>query len=333
MPVVSVITDEGIVGNSCGVSGLGMAEYLASLRPLLIGEDPIYRERIWQKIWAMDRVLLLPQPALGIIDVALWDIAGKVANMPLYQMLGAYRNKVRVYASSSQYSSVNEYVDEAIELKKRGVQAYKLHVSGIPSEDLAVCQAVRSAVGDEMMLILDAVACYDRAQAVKVGRELEKLNFHWYEEPISDFDIDGLVQLCSALDIPIAGKEVTPGNLYSSTEYIVRGALDIIRASVLYSGGITAVKKTASFAEAFGLKCEIHSNDNPLMSAANIHVSCSIKNCDFYEWYVPQESQWDLGVKNNLKLDSDGCVHVPEGAGLGIEIDWDYINSHTVVQV
>ena len=333
VPIVRIITDEGVEGNSCGISGLGLAEYLASLRPLLLGEDPLYREKLWQKLWEMSRVLFLPQPALGVIDVALWDIGGKVANLPVYQMLGAYRDKIRAYASSAQYPDVQAYVEEALKLKERGLTAYKLHASGIPNQDLAVCRAVREAVGDEMILMHDPVGRYDHEQALKVGRELEKLNFYWYEEPISDFDIHGLIQLCSALDIPIAGKEALPGNLYSTPEYITRGALDIIRADVLYSGGITAVKKTAALAEAFGVKCEIHTNDNPLMNAANIHVSCSIRNCDFYEWFLPEELQWDLGVKDSLRIDNEGYVHVPKGAGLGIEIDWDYINSHTTATV
>ena len=329
VPIFRIFTDEGIEGTSCGRSGLLLAQYLASLKPLLIGEDPLYIERIWQKLWQMDRVTHPPSPALGVVDVALWDIVGKAANLPIYQLLGAYRDKVKAYASSAQYPNVEAYVKQALECKARGFTAYKLHVSGIPSEDLAVCRAVREAVGDDMILMHDPVGLYDREQAMMVGRELEKLNFYWYEEPVSDFDIDGLIQLRNALDIPIVALETLPGNIYIRAQYIARGAVDIVRADVCNHGGITPLKKIASLAEAFGMKCEIHVCPNPWTDTANLHVICAIKNCEFYEWFVPDELL-QFGVKENLKLDSEGYVHVPKGPGLGIEPDWEYIDSHTI---
>lgn len=328
VPVFRVFTDEGIEGTSFGRDGLRLAHYLDSLKPLLIGEDPLYVEKIWQKMWTMSRMMHLPDTALGTIDIALWDIVGKAANLPLYQVLGAYRDKVRVYASTIQYLKVEDYVKESLKLKKRGFTALKLHVSGIPSEDLAVCRAVREAVGDDMVLMHDPVGLYSREEALMVGRELEKLNFYWMEEPISDTDMGGLIQLCNSLDIPIATLEVFPGAIYTRAQYIARGAVDMVRSDTLYNGGITPLKKTASLAEAFGIKCEIHCNPNPLANAANLHVICSIKNCDFYEWMVP-EGIWDFGVKKSIKLDEEGYVHVPKGPGLGLEVDWEYINTHT----
>lgn len=329
IPVFRVFTDDGIEGTSFGRDGLRLAHYLDSLKPLLLDEDPLYVERIWQKMWTMSRMMHLPDTALGTIDIAIWDIIGKAANLPIYQLLGAYRDKVRAYASSGQYPSVEAYVKQALELKARGFTAYKLHVSGNPSEDLAVCRAVREAVGDDMILMHDPVGLYSREQALKVGRELEKLNFYWLEEPIQDTDVDGLVQLCSALDIPIATLEVLPGAMYTRAQYIARGAVDMVRSDTLYNGGITPLKKTASLAEAFGMKCEVHCNPNPLANAANLHVICSIKNCDFYEWMVP-EGIWDFGVRESIKLDDEGYVHVPKAPGLGLEIDWEYIDSHTI---
>jgi len=188
---------------------------------------------------------------------------------------------------------------------------------------------VREAVGDDMVLMYDPVARYDHNQALMVGRELEKLGFYWFEEPIRDTNMSGLIQLCNDLDIPIASLEVIPGNIYSRAQYIARGAVDIVRSDTLFNGGITPLKKTASLAEAFGMKCEIHYNPNPLANAANLHVMCSIKNCDFFEWVVP-EWLWDFGVKENIKLDDEGYVHVPEGPGLGLEVDWEYVDRHTI---
>ena len=329
VPIIRIFTDEGVEGTSCGRGGLPLAQYVASLKQLLLGEDPLYVERIWQKIWSMNRILHQPQPALGPVDVALWDIVGKVADLPIYQLLGAYRDKVRAYASSTQYPDIESYVKEALECRAKGFSAYKLHVSGIPNEDLAVCRGVREAVGDEMILMHDPVGLYDRRQALMVGRELEKLNFYWLEEPIQDTDIEGLLGLCNALDIPIASLEVLPGNLYTRAQYIAKGAVDIVRSDTCYNGGITPLKKIASLCEAFGINCEIHCCPNPWMNAANLHVMCSIKNCDFYEWMVP-EGIWDFGVKEAIKFDDEGFVHVPKKPGLGLEINWEYIDSHTI---
>lgn len=329
VPILRIITDEGIEGNSCGISGKALAPYLISLKPLLQGKDPLFREELWQKLWEQSRMLFAPPIVLSMIDVALWDIAGKVATLPICQLLGGYREKVRAYASSPQFSNVEEYINAVLEYKARGFTACKLHVPCIPSKDLEICRAVREAVGDEMILMLDPVGAYDREQALMVGKELEKLNFYWYEEPISDFDIQGLAQLCRDLDIPIATLEVLPGDLYARAQYIAAGAVDMIRSDVMCNGGITSLKKTASLAEAFGIKCEIHGNTNPLMNAANLHVICSIKNCDFYESIMAEEIT-EFGVKEGIKIDHEGYAHVPKGPGLGMEVDWEYIDGHTI---
>lgn len=335
VPVVRILTDVGIEGNgfiSLTASGVATAQYLSPLKPLLIGEDPLDRERLWHKLWSISRLLHLPQPALGAIDVALWDIGGKVANLPIYQLLGGYREKVRACASTMQLTSLDAYVEQALQCKEKGYTALKLHVEGIPERDLAVCRAVRKAVGDDMTLMHDPVGLYDHEQALMVGRELEELKFYWYEEPLPDTDIHGLTQLSNALDIPIAGLEDLPGNFYTVAEYITSGALDIIRGDVLLKGGITSLKKMAALAEAFGMKCEIHLSLSPVMNAANLHVACAIRNCDFYESFVPEEI-FNFGVKKDIEIDKQGYAHVLKGPGLGMEIDWDYINKYTIATI
>jgi len=231
-----------------------------------------------------------------------------------------------------QLPNVDAYVQQALQWKEKGYTAMKLHVEGVPEKDLAVCRAVRNAVGDGMTLMHDPVGLYDHEQALRVGRELEDLDYYWYEEPLPDTDIHGLRQLSKALDISIAGLEDLPGSVYTAAEYITSGALDIIRGDVLLKGGITSLKKIAALAEAFGMKCEIHLSLSPVMNAANLHVACSIKNCDFYESFVPEEV-FNFGVKKDIEIDRQGYAHVPKGPGLGMEIDWDYINKHTIATI
>ena len=329
VPVLRVLCDDGTEGVAFGRDGARLGHYLAALRPLLLGEDPLYVERIWQKLWTSTRMMHMPDTALGTVDIALWDIVGKVAGLPLYKVLGAYRDKVQVYASSAQFPDIGSYIRQVHALKERGIKAYKLHVSGIPSEDLAVCRAVREAAGDDMTLMHDPVGLYDRREALMVGRELEKLGFLWLEEPVPDTDIQGLIQLRQSLDIQISSLEMLPGGIYSRAHYIASGAVDSVRSDTLHNGGITALRKTAALAEAFNLKCEIHCIPNTWSNAANLQVTCAIKNCDWYEWMMP-EALWDFGVKEGIHLDGEGYAHVPQGAGIGLEVDWEYIERNTV---
>ncbi|MFC1979217.1 enolase C-terminal domain-like protein [Chloroflexota bacterium] len=342
IPIITIITDDGIEGTSFGTDGLLQAQYLDLVKPMLLGKDPLYPEKIWQEIWPVTSWAgRFPATVLGTVDIAIWDIVGKAANLPIYKLLGAYRDKVAAYASlmpSGPKWPVEAYAKNAVECKARGFTAYKLHISktwfGSPNEDLnehvAICRGVREAVGDDMVLMYDPSTRYDRNQALKVGRELEKLDFYWFEEPIKLTDVDGLIHLCRSLDIPIAALEVLPGNIYTRAQYITRGAVDIVQSDTLVNGGITPLKKTASLAEALGMNCEIHFCSNPLANAANLHVMCSIKNCSFFEWVVPDGGRYQFGLKEGIKLDDEGYVHVPEGPGLGLEVDWEYVDNHTI---
>jgi L-alanine-DL-glutamate epimerase-like enolase superfamily enzyme len=329
IPVLTIITDDGIEGIAMGFSGKEIVQYLVSIKPFLIGKNPLYREELWQQIWAQSRERLYSPVILGMIDVALWDIAGKAANLPIYQLLGAYRDKIQAYASTPMISDKKVMVDLLLEYQAKGFNAFKLHMNtGSAIKDIELCRAVRDALGDNAIIMHDAIATYDHREALMVGRELEKLNYYWFEEPISSMDTCGLTNLCRDLDISIAFQSF-PGNLFSRAQDIIHGATDIVRGDVLYSEGITALKKTAALAEANFMKCEIHGLFNPVMNAANLHVMCSIKNSDFYE-YITVDEISEFGVKQGIKIDDKGYAHVPQKPGIGLEIDWDYINRCTI---
>jgi L-alanine-DL-glutamate epimerase-like enolase superfamily enzyme len=173
----------------------------------------------------------------------------------------------------------------------------------------------------------DSFGKYNREQALWLGRRLEELNFLWYEEPTHEWDIEGYAQLCAALDIPILGLESVPGSMFTTPEYILRRAVDMVRSNVTNKGGIGPVKKTASLAEAFGMNCEIHAGMSPLSNAANLHVIGSIKNCTFCELMVPRDT-FSAGVIEDVKIDKEGYVKIPNKPGLGLELDWKSINAH-----
>lgn len=333
--LVTVSTDQGIEGYSMGravggAPGIILGQEVVSVaKNLVVGESPFDREKIWQKMWSMTTRVRLSIFALSCIDVALWDIAGKALSIPVYELIGACRDKVPAYASSGVHSVVEEYVDEVLLCREKGYRAYKLHPFGIPEKDIEACRAVRKAVGDGMALMLDPTGAYDHRQALGVGRRLEELGFFWYEEPIGDFDIGGYAELCRALDIPVLAAEVLPGSLYSLAEFIVRGATDIARGDVYWKGGITGVLKMARLAEAFGMKLELHHGASPIMDWANLHAMAAFKNGDYLEILIPKEPL-DYGLEEYVQIDEEGFVHLPRKPGLGAEIDWDFINAHTV---
>lgn len=331
---VQLKTDEGVTGEIVsGYGGLSLGHSIADrLRPVLLGKDPAYREVIWQEMWRLDRLLYTTQFAIGTVDVALWDLYAKSLGAPLHQLLGATRDKVPAYASSMEHDSIEGFAEEAVKYKELGYQAYKLHVWGDAKRDIRLCTRVREAVGDDYPLMIDVAGNYGQVEALRVGRHLDELGYHWYEEPLRDFDIHGYRMLADKLDIPIAGVEVIPGAMYTTPEYITTRAVDIVRSDVSFKGGINQLKKTAALCEAFGLNLEVHTNANTLIDAANLHVIASISNSEYFEQLVPEQLFTLCGVEK-IRIDSEGFAHVPEGPGIGARIDWELVERYKVAEL
>ena len=184
--VIRIGTDAGIDGiatclaaRSGGVSENYLYDNIA---PVIMGRDPHDREAIWQELWNVDRHLtFFPVYLPGPADVALWDICAKEAGLPLYQYIGACRTSLPVYASGNFHETIQEYLDEALYYKSQGIPAYKAHPAGPVEFDLKLHQKLRDAVGDDYILMSDPVAEYTMGDAVRVGRQLEKLNYKWLE--------------------------------------------------------------------------------------------------------------------------------------------------------
>jgi L-alanine-DL-glutamate epimerase-like enolase superfamily enzyme len=322
--LVRVVTDEGLEGVSLTWVPRHpprvLAEAVLALKPLVVGQHPLNIERIWQRNFAATRQTLTIM-APGAVDWALWDLAGKIANLPLYRLLGGYRDRLPAYASTHVYDTTEEYVRAAAEFRAQGFRAIKLHPWGDPPRDIDLCRAVRDAVGAGYPLMLDCVGCYDRQAALKVGRVLDELEFYWYEEPLPDDDLDGYVELCRALDTPVAGVDAMRFTLGIYAQYIARGAFDIVRGDAARHG-ITMTRKIAALAESFGLKFEPHGYALALGQAANLHLSASLPNSEMFEMPVPVGIM-DVGMRETILLEPDGCVQVPQKPGLGLEMDWE----------
>ena len=269
-------------------------------------------------------------------DVCLWDILGKAVNRPIYRILngGDLEGKTRImaYASSLHHAAIEDYAPEVVQAKERNFKAYKIHPGGgqhtkgaeIPTYigHMEEIRQVRQAAGDEFLLAHDPVQMYNRYEAIKVGRLLDKLNYMWFEDPIHTNDTEGLIGLCSALDLPLHVGEF----LYSISdfqEYMSRGALDVARLIADNVGGISGGMRVGLLADAFGLECTPHNWGNVLDLAVHFHLELALPNAAWFEVPFPPEYADRPYVPYKFRPDKDGYIPAPTEPGLGYPIDHD----------
>ena len=328
--VLRILTDSGFEGNAfmgsyshAATEGI-MKNSIENAKEELLGQNPLLPEKIWQRLWRVRQMLELPIDAISAIDVALWDIVGKVAGLPLYQILGGYRSSVQAYASSCRHDSPEKYAEDALYWKDQGYKAYKIHPGGVPKKEvIAICEQVKKAVGDGMILMLDCSQAYTYETALAIGKTIEALDFYWYEDPVPGTDIFTLKKLSQQLSIPIAATDADDFHFHHANAYILNDAVRIIRSDARRDG-ITGLKKLASLSEAFGIPLEIHHGGNSAMNFANLQVILSIRNCSYYEMMVPPDIENQF-VLDDIIVDKAGIVHAPDKPGIGFEIDWEMI--------
>ena len=279
---IRIHTDAGVVGEYVG--GTVNAGVYAGY---LLGKDPLMREALFNDIKRAQRIT--NNADYGPADIALWDIAGKMVGLPIYQLLGGYRTDLPCYASTDHgddlpggLNSPEGYADFAEQCLELGYPAFKLHVWGEPPfrRDVELVHAVGRRVGDRMDLMLDGSCAYRTFHdALTVGRALDDESFMWYEDPYSDGGISaqGHRKLRELLKTPLLMTEMVRG-LEPKVDVIVSGATDFLRADLGKDGGITGVMKIAHVPEGFGLDAEIHG-----CGPAERHCMAAIRNTNYYE--------------------------------------------------
>ncbi|MCC5901370.1 MAG: mandelate racemase family protein [Halomonas sp.] len=345
--MLSVTAEDGTQGHAFAPPEL-IRSYVVEqyFKKAAIGKPVHAREQVWQDLWLRQRGsgAQLTDRAMAILDQALWDLAGRQLNVPVYQLLGGARDKVKAYASTmcgdetkGCLSTPEEYAQFAEKLVARGYKGIKLHtwmppVSFAPSVemDIRACEAVREAVGPNIALMLDGYHWYNRTDALKIGRALSRLDFAWFEEPMVEDSMESYRWLTQRVDVPVIGPETIAGKYHSRASWVQHSACDILRAGVANGGGITPCLKVAHLAEAFGMDCEIHGN-----GAANLAVVGAITNCQWYErGLLHPDLDYDKppAYLNAIadEMDANGNVHMPEGPGLGESINFDYIKNNTL---
>jgi len=333
-PLTTLHTDEGIEGHTMdyGPLGQGRASAIAThdiYRYDLLGSDPLRHEEIWQRMRSKQRHLYNFREAIwGNLDVAIWDIKGKAAGMPIARLLGMYRDRVPAYATCPpQTIAQPEDVAAQVRIKaSQGFHGVKLQLSGGPALDIPRIRKAREAAGPDFPLMLDASASLTFEQAMEVGRELEDQGFLWFEEPVPDSQLLQLRKLTSALRIPILAAETV--GVFELPPYLHDGTVDMVRGDVHHKSGITGAMKAVALCELSGFGFEIHTASAPLLDVANLHLACATRLSRFVESHHPM---FRFGLKGDpLEIRDDGCQHCPTGPGLGVEIDWDWIDDHTV---
>ena len=338
--LVKVTTDDGIVGWGEGCGGAAAAVVENDFGPMLIGEDPMNRIGLWQKMFAMQYnanvAVGLGGSAISAVDTALWDIAGKALNQPVYQLLGGrVRDRVAVYATGLYYTEGEfpaRLLDEARGYVEAGFKGMKTKVGGLPmDEDVKRVTALRQAIGPDVKLMVDANQAYNATSAIRIGNRLADLDILWFEEPVNAQDIEGYLQVKSALPMAIAGGE----NLrtrYEFSHFLSRRAYDIAQPDVINVGGITEMRNVTMTANTLGIQVNPHVWGSPVMIAASLHVASTIPPCPpsgdpepYVQEPVMEFDRTPSRIREGLMADpfdqKGGFLAVPEGPGLGVEID------------
>ncbi|MFJ8713732.1 enolase C-terminal domain-like protein [Streptomyces violaceus] len=317
--VLRICTDEGVEGVAMSPrrgSGVVLADLLDRvLRAELVGQDPLQREWLWHRMWELDRTEELPLYLLGLVDTALWDLAGRLADRPTWQMLGGFRTSIPAYASTVTYSSVEEYLDIADQALELGYPAIKLHAWGDARRDARLSVALREHVGDDIPLMFDGSAGFDLPDAIYLGRALSDADYLWYEEPMREFSVTAYKRLADAVAVPLLVAETSDGAHMNSADFIQAGAATFgVRASTQLRGGFTGAMRTAHLADAYRLRAEVHGPEIP-----NRHLCMAISNTTYYESLVMGNP-----IGRESGIDAHGLVHAPTGPGVALPAGLDY---------
>ena len=333
--IVKITTKDGYVGIGGTITYTenhfddSIGETIRLYLPKLIGQSALDTEKIWN--WMAKRPTVISKPAMSCIDIALWDLRGKYAGMPIYQMLGAARDKILSYASTPLLGSIEEYLEFITKCINNGFKSIKIHPFTDFEEDYELVKEINKKYKNSgITFSLDPDQQYSREQAYKMAKLLEDFNWVWFEAPLPDTDLEGYAELRAKTNVPIS----CGGNHYLSLIEIQHGlkvgAWSDVRIDTTVCGGITPTRKIVAVSEANSRRIELQSWGATLTQAANLHIMLSTNSCTYFEQAFPYEP-FEIGAKGVIRTDSEGYVQIPEGKnGLGIELDWEAIEKITL---
>jgi D-galactarolactone cycloisomerase len=356
---LKIVTDSGLEGYSTGLryrvfedskrtqmekGGLGGIDAQRAvqkyLETMLLGYDPFKIEPL---IKVLQNASFFGKGRFWFVEMALWDIIGKAAGLPVYRLLGGSQERIKAYGSWGELKSPERAHADAKTYAALGYKALKVRIhSDSIDEDVEQVKAVRQAVGDAVEIMVDANQArvvnlnytqpeWDLKRAIQTARRLEELNVRWLEEPMKQWDAAGLAELRAKTSVPIAGGEYDE-NIFGFLPII--DAFDILQPDIVRAGGMLGTRKIGILAEARNKLCEIHSWGDGLLMHPSVQLAASMPNCPYIE--LPDERpNWapevrDILLKNPVVIDPDGYVTVPQSSGMGFELDWAVIDKYTV---
>jgi L-alanine-DL-glutamate epimerase-like enolase superfamily enzyme len=350
--LVEVETEGGLVGlgeaaHFGGPLASTRAVIEGELRNHVVGEDAREVERLWERMHqraykhARGGVVIA---AMSGVDMALWDIRGKMAGMPLWRLLGGYRRRVPAYATGGFYAEGKGVLELAAEMEeycRHGFRAVKMKVGrnsdveGSPlramahrgacevslAEDLARVRAVRETLGADIRLMVDVNGAWDVPTAVKMGRAMEPLDIYWYEEPVCPDDLRGSANVAERVAIPVAGYETCTYGRIGFRDYIQAKAVHFVQPDVAWAGGLTECLKIAHLAQAWNLPLAPHIHGSAVGVAAAVHLLGAVPNASMAEMVFPAHPLMADLVKEPLVVDRTGHIELSERPGLGVELE------------
>lgn len=317
-------TDEGITGMGLGSINAITKATIETLKPELIGEDPLDVERLWHKMWVPKLIGRrgMTTRAISAIDIGMWDIRAKAAGMPLYKLLGGFRDRVPTYIAGGYYEEgkgLDELAQEMIENVEMGATAIKMKVGGVPlRKDVERVRVVREAIGPDVKLMVDANCAYRYYEAIQLARQIEQYDPFWFEEPVAPDDLEGHKKLAAATTIPIATGE-NEYTRYGFRDLIAQGAVSIFNADAIILGGVTEFMKVVALTQAYDLDIAPHGPQE-----IHIHLVAAIANGLILEFYRDTvDPMWGKVYQHTLTLNQDGTVSPPDVPGIGLDPQYD----------
>jgi len=349
--IVRITTDEGLTGyGECMTrfAPAALKKIIEEITPVVIGTDPLQPEHTWEIMYAAmmnrghNRGFFIE--ALSGIDIALWDLRAKAYGQPLYMFLGGrQRDLIPSYASSLRMREKSIVLETAQQFLDLGFKAMKIKLGKNPAgyvRDLKLVEDIRKAVGDDIVLTVDANCAYheDYKVALRVGRELEKNGIYWFEEPISPDNIYGYKYLADHLDISIAWGE-SSFTRFDFANMFAERCIDVVQPNPCRVGGLTEIAKIAHMTQAFHLPYAPHTGScSALCLAVSLHIATALPNLLTFE---VMRSDWSKEDHNPLRHDllkdpydvfEDGFLHAPspDRPGIGIDINEEILERYSV---
>ena len=355
--IVEVETDEGVTGwgecfgpGNIAFANKGIVEKV--IQPMVLGMQALDRDVIWHKVYNLMRdhgQKGMPLQALSGVDIALWDIAGKAANLPLYKMIGgAHRDKVEVYGYGMMLrpeninSLISRFKEESAEIKEMGFKALKMKVGVGPKDDIKLIEAVREGIGDNFRFMVDANHGYTTHDALYVGRAMEEFSPYWFEEPVAPEDLDGYRELRAFLKVNISGGEAE-FNRWGWRKLLESRGLDIAQPEVCALGGISEYLRVLALCHSHFTPVVNHVWGSAIAVAVNLHLLAAMPPLPggLFPWepmlefdtthnrFIDDLLTVSLDIKKQVKT-NNGTVSLPNGPGLGVTPKRDFLDKFRI---